>query len=121
VVIDLTDIVRQRLMDIVTQNPSMTADDIYFEGQTGLWCLVTVSNGNGKAIEYDFIESEDSWKRTDVAMDYFQAAMEPVNVRVIVPDRALADVVELIRDQGAEGVLVSSHSAMGLIPLPLTY
>lgn len=120
-VIDLQNIVRQRLMDITSLNPSLVVGETYFDGESGLWCLITISNGNGRAIEYDFIESEVSWKRTDVAVEYAQAAMEQVKVLVIVPDQVLADVLELVRDYGVEGVLVSDHSAMDLVPLPLAY
>jgi hypothetical protein len=120
-VIDLQNIVRQRLDVLTKLNPSMSTKDVYFVGESGLWCLVSISGSNGRIIEYDFIESENSWKRTGVAEGYALAASELVRVLVIVPDQALADVLELVRDHGAEGVLVSDYSAMELLPLPLAY
>jgi hypothetical protein len=120
-VIDLPNIVMQRLRDITKQNPSMKAEDIYFEGETGLWCLITISNGDGRTVEYDFIESEQSWNRTEVAVEYAQAAMEQARVLVIVPDEALPDVLELVKGYGADGVRVTDYRAMELVPFPLTY
>jgi hypothetical protein len=120
-VIDLQNIVKQRLMDIARMNPSMTAEETYFDGESGLWCLIAISGSDGRTIEYDFIESEDSWRRTDVAIEYSLAALEQVKVLVIVPDMALAGVLELVKDYGAEGIFVSDHSAMELVPLPLAY
>jgi hypothetical protein len=120
-VIDLMNIVDQRLGDITKQNPSMTAKELYFEGEDGLWCLISIVGGGGRAIEYDFIESDNSWKRADAVSDYAQAALGQVKVLVIVPDQVLVDVLFMVRDYDAQGVSVSDHSAMDLIPLPLTY
>ena len=120
-VTDLKNIVDQRLEDITKQNRSMTADELYFEGETGLWCLITILGSEGRAIEQDFLESEDSWKRKSALTEYLQSTLEQVKVMGIVPDRSLADVLILIRDNGIEGVLVSDYSATGLIPMPLTY
>ena len=120
-VIDLMNIVDQRLADITKLNPSMKVEEFYFEAETGLWCLITIQGNEGGTIEYEFIESEDSWKRTDVAAEYAQAALEQVKVMVIVPDQGLADVLMLVRNYDAEGVSVADYSFLGLIPLPLTY
>jgi hypothetical protein len=119
-VIDLMNIVDQRLEDILRLNPSMTADELYFQGEDGLWCLITIRGSGGRTIEYDFIESDDSWKRADSVSDYAQAALDQVKVLVIVPDQVLADVLLLVRDYDAQGVLVSDYGALDLIPLPLT-
>ena len=118
-VIDLMSIVDQRLEDITKQNHSMTVEEYYFGGETGLWCLITIRGSEGRTLEHDFIESTDSWKRADVAADYTQSALEKVRVVVIVPDLALPDVLLLVRDYGAEGVQVTDYTAMGLLPLPL--
>ncbi len=120
-VIDLPNIVHQRLRDITIQNLSMIAEELYFDGGSGLWCLITIRRGDGIIVEYDFIESEESWKRTDAVIEYAEAAMEKVRVLVIVPDQALANVLELVGDFRSGGILVSDFSAMELIPLPLTY
>jgi hypothetical protein len=120
-VIDLMNIVDQRLDDITKHNPSMKAEEFYFEGEVGLWCLITIHGSEGMAIEYDFIESDRSWKRSDALSEFAQAVLEQVKVVVIVPDQAMADVLKLVRDHNAQGVQVSDYGAMGLIPLPLTY
>jgi hypothetical protein len=120
-VIDLVNLVDQRLQDIIEQNPSISADEFYFTEETGLWCLITIIGSGGRAIEYDFIESETSWKRANARIEYFQVLLEQVKVMIIVPDQSLADVLLMVRDTDAEGLLVTDYSALGLIPLPLTY
>jgi hypothetical protein len=120
-VIDLVNLVDQRLQDIMEQNPSMSADEFYFTEETGLWCLITILGSEGRAIEYDFIESETSWKRANARIEYFQVLLEQVTVMIIVPDQSLADVLLMVRDTDTEGLLVTDYSAIGLIPLPLTY
>ena len=119
-VIDLVNIVDQRLKDITSQNPSLTVNDLYLRGE-GLWCLITIKGSGGKTIELDFIESDLSWKREEATEEYAQAALEQVNVVVIVPDQVVADVLLLVRGYDVQGVIVSDYSAMGLIPLPWTY
>jgi hypothetical protein len=120
-VIDLMNIVDQRLADITRQNPSMKVEEFYFEGETGIWCLITILGKDGNVLEHDFIESEESWKRTDVAAEYSQATLDRVKVIVIVPDQALAEVLTMVRDYDARGVSISDYSFLGLIPMPLTY
>jgi hypothetical protein len=120
-IVDLVGLVRQRIDDIMRQNHSMTANELYFQGENGLWSLITIQTSSGKAIEYDFIEGEESWKRPDAVLEYEQAAMENVKVVVIVPDEAIADVLILVRNYDDMGVRVTDYSAAGLIPLPLTF
>jgi hypothetical protein len=120
-VIDLVNLVDQRLQDITEQNPSLKADESYFTDEAGLWCLITIIGRDARVIEYDFIESETSWKRESARIEYFQVMLEQVKVMIIVPDRSLADVLLMVRDTDAEGLLVTDYSAMGLIPMPLTY
>jgi hypothetical protein len=120
-VIDLMSLVDQRLEDITKQNPSMSAEELYFEGDHGLWCLITIRSGQGRTIEHNFVEGEESWKRPDAVLEYNQAAMEMIKVIVIVPDTALPDVMALVRNYDGQDVVVTDYSAMGLIPLPLAY
>jgi hypothetical protein len=69
-VIDLVNIVNQRLNDITSQNPTLTVDEIYLRGETGLWGLITKIGIGGKTIELDIIESDISWKREQAAKGY---------------------------------------------------
>jgi hypothetical protein len=120
-VIDLVNIVDQRLKEITSQNPSLTVDGLYLRGETGLWGLITIKGSEGKTIELDFIESDLSYKRDGATEEYALAALDQVNVVVIVPDQVVAEVLLLVKGYDVQGVIVSDYSAMGLIPLPLTY
>jgi len=120
-VIDLVNIVEQRLADISRQNPSLSLEELYFTAETGLWCLITIRGGEGRMIEHDFIESEESWKRPDAVTEYAQAALDQTKVMVVVPDQALADVLLRVRNYDAEGVSVADYTLLGLTPMPLIY
>jgi hypothetical protein len=120
-IVDITHLVDQRLKDIKKQNPSMGAEDFYFEEEDAIWALVTILGSGDRPIEYDFIESEESWRRESALTEYFQAALDQVKVMVVVPDMSLADMLTLVKFSGLNGILVTDYSAMGLIPLPLTY
>jgi hypothetical protein len=119
---DLVGLVEQRLRDISKQNPSMTTKEFFFSSEEGLFCLITVMGSAGNEIEYNFIESETSWKRPEAVLEYNQATLDGLKVAVIVPDEALADVMILVKNyDDGRGVIVTDYSAMGLIPMPLTY
>jgi hypothetical protein len=120
-IVDLVGLVQQRIDDIMEQNHSMTANELYFSGENGLWSLISIQGSSGKIIEYDFIEGEESWKRTDAVLEYDQAAMENVKVVVIVPDNAIAEVLIQVRQYDGDFVKVTDYTAAGLIPLPLAY
>jgi hypothetical protein len=120
-VIDLVNIVEQRLADIARQNHSLSTEELYFAAEAGLWCLITIRGSEGRTIEHDFIESEESWKRPDAVTEYAQAALDQIKVMVVVPDQALPDVLLLVRNYDAEGVSVSDYTFLGLMPMPLIY
>ncbi len=120
-IIDLVNLVEQRLEDIREQNPILTASEFYFSGDSDLWSLITIQGRDGNVIQYEFIESETSWKRAEAVLEYNQASLEMVKVVVIVPDSVVADVLSLVRTFDGQGVLVSDYSAAGLIPRPLAY
>jgi hypothetical protein len=120
-IIDLIDLVEQRLRDISKQNPSMTTKELYFSSEEGMYCLITITGSAGNAIEYNFIESENSWKRPEAMLEYNQAALDRVKVIVIVPDDAFPDVVIMVKNYDGLEVIVTDYSAMELIPMPLTY
>ncbi len=120
-IIDLVNLVEQRLEDIREQNPALIVSEFYFSGETGLWSLITIQGREGDVIQYEFIESETSWKRAEAVLEYNQASLELVKVVVIVPDSVIADVLSLVRNFDGQGVLVSDYSAAGLIPRPLAY
>jgi hypothetical protein len=120
-VIDLVNIVEQRLADISEQNPSLSVEELYFVGEAGLWCLITIRGSEGRTIEEDFIEGEESWKRTSAVNEYAQASLDHIKVMVVVPDQTLAEVLLLVKNNDAEGVSVADYTLLGLMPMPLIY
>jgi hypothetical protein len=119
--IDLVGLVEQRIADISKQNPSMTATEFFFSSEEGLFGLITITGSAGNALEYNFIESETSWRRAEAVLQYNQASLEGIEVIVVVPDDALADVMILVKNYEGRDVVVTDYSAIGLTPMPLTY
>lgn len=120
-IIDLVDLVQQRISDISKQNPSMSTKELFFSSQEGMFGLITIIGAAGNVIEYDFIESETSWKRPEAVLEYNQALLEGVKVVVIAPDDVLADLTNLVKNYDGERAVVTDYRAAGLIPMPLTY
>jgi hypothetical protein len=120
-IIDLMNLVDQRIEDIQRENPSLKATEVYFESEEGLWALVNVQNSEGITIEYEFVESETSWKRPEAVLEYNQASLEMVKVVVIVPDEAMVDVMLQVKNYDGTDVVVKDYRELGLMPMPLAY
>jgi hypothetical protein len=115
--IDIMDIVDQRKAQIEEDYIDVRTEDTYFTGEMGAWCLLTIHDENtGEALEYDFIETGESWRRPDAILEYNEAAYEQVEVVVIVPDNSFDEVVVLVARAGYLGIIISDYSAMALSP-----
>lgn len=116
-VVDLKDIVDQRKAQIEELDAEARTEDTYFSGESGIWCLLTVWNDRFEELtEIEFIETAESWKRPDAVLEYNEAAVEEVDVLVIVPDGSFVNAAELITRAGDPGIAISDYSAIGLVP-----
>lgn len=117
--VDLMDLVDQRLEDMSDDDESIVAEERYFMSEFGPWGFIVVMDDEGEIIGFEFIESEESWRRPEAMLEYNAAADAEVEVLVIVPDEAFADVVEMIYRSGDPIITISDYSAMELITRPL--
>jgi hypothetical protein len=116
-VVDLKDIVDQRITQIKHDYADVWTEESYFSGKSGVWCLLTIlAKGSREVLEYEFIESADSWRRPDAVLEYNEAADEHVDAVVIVPDNSFEEVVELVTRAGNPEIIISDYSAMELLP-----
>ncbi len=116
-VVDIKDIVDQRKAQIEKDYVDARTEENYFSGEGGIWCLLTIQdNVSGEALEYDFIETAESWKRPDAILEYNEAVYEGVEVVVIVPDSSFEEAVALVTRAGYLGIVISDYSAMALSP-----
>lgn len=118
--VDLIDLVEQRMAQIAEDDPDSEAEATYFVGETGPWGFITVRDEEvGEVIGFEFVETGESWRRSDALAEYNEAASEEVEVVVIVPDEDLVEVAELVHEVGEPNVQVSDYAAMELVPMPL--
>jgi hypothetical protein len=116
-VVDLEDIVEQRNAQIEEDYADVRTDETYFFGESGVWCLlVLLGKGSGEVLEYEFIETAESWRRPDAVLEYNEAAYERVDVVIVVPDQSLEEVAELVTRAGNPEIIISDYSAMELVP-----
>lgn len=116
-VVDLKDIVDQRIVQIEEDYADVRTEETYFFGESGVWCLlVLLDKSSGKILEYEFIETAESWRRPDAVLEYNEAAYERVDVVIVVPDQSLEEVAELVTRAGNPEIIISDYSAMELVP-----
>lgn len=116
-VVDLVDLVDQRLAQLAEDNEEIRAEETYLVGDTGVWCLLALyDDASDDLIGFEFIETSESWKRPDAVLQYNEAVTEGFNVLVIVPDESFLEMSELLARGGDTNINISDYSAMELIP-----
>jgi hypothetical protein len=116
-VVDLIDLVDQRLAQLAEDDEDIRAEETYLVGDTGVWgLLVLYEDDSDELMGFEFIETAESWKRPDAVLQYNEAATEGFTVLVIVPDESFVEMSELLARAGDTSIGVSDYSAMELVP-----
>ncbi|MDW5562674.1 MAG: hypothetical protein SA339_05555 [Methanomassiliicoccus sp.] len=116
-VVDLIDLVDQRLAQFEADEEEIRTEETYLAGETGIWCLLSIfDDGTDELIGFEFIETAESWKRPDAILEYNETVTEGFNVLVIVPDDSFVEMNELLARAGDSTIMVSDYSAMELVP-----
>jgi hypothetical protein len=119
-VVDIVDIVDQRMAQIEEDDPDIRAEETYFTDDTGVWSLLTLYDDElEELLGFEFIETKESWRRPEAVLQYNEAAMEGFTVLVVVPDESFVEMSELLARAGDSSITISDYSAMDLIPLVL--
>jgi len=119
-VVDLVDLVDQRLAQLAEDDEDIRAEETYMVGDTGVWCLLALyEDTSDELIGFEFIETAESWKRPDAVLQYNETVTEGFNVLVIVPDETFLEMSELLARAGDTSINVSDYSAMELVPQAL--
>lgn len=100
---------------IQTENPgAMTKHDIE-ENEDTEWAVVTIEDESGGNLSIEVIESDTSWKRSDL-IDRYNELAEDVEIAVILPDEAFDEVASRLAKEGSPNIELLSYSDLGLIP-----
>ncbi len=115
--VDIMDLADQRLLQIRAEDPEAIVRDTYFEGESGVWCLITVESEID--LRYEFLESAESWRRPDAITNYNDAVIFAPEIYVIVPESVFTEVLDMVFRRGNPGILVTDYLALGIQPTPL--
>jgi hypothetical protein len=119
-VVDLIDLVDQRLAQLAKDDEDLHAEETYLVGDTGIWCFLSLyDDDSDELVGFEFIETEESWRRPDAVLQYNAAVTAGLSVLVVVPDRSLVEVSELLARAGDSSIEISDYSAMELVPRDL--
>lgn len=111
------DLVGQRMEDM-EEDEEVEAEATYFISDSGPWSFMVV-RADREIIGFEFIETENSWRRPEAIEEYNAAANSDLEVLVIVPDEAFVEATEMLYKSGGVGITISSYHAMELISRPL--
>lgn len=111
------DLVEQRMEDM-EEDEGVEAEATYFISDAGPWSFMIVQ-ADGEVLGFEFIETENSWRRPEAIEEYNAAVDSDLEVLVIVPDEALVEATEMIYRSGGVGITISSYHAMELSSRPL--
>ncbi len=117
--VDLTDLVDQRMEDMKEDDEGLSAEATFFMSESGPWGFIVVRDEMDELIGFEFVETEGSWRRPEAMLEYNAAADAELEVLVVVPDEAFAEVVGMVYRSGDPSITISDYSAMELITRPL--
>ncbi len=120
-VVDVENLVLQRVNRLKSDNPKIRVKDEIFPGVSGEWGLISVLGDDDRPESQEFIESETSWLRSEASSEYNRAAKGGHAVSIIVPDNVLNDIISEVERQGEGEITVCSYSSLGLFPRPMAY
>ncbi len=113
--VDLINLVEQRMEEM---EEGEEVEATYFISDSGPWSFMIV-RADDEVIGFEFIETENSWRRPEAIEEYNAAADSDLEVLVIVPDEAFVEATEMIYQSGGVGITISSYHAMELSSRPL--
>ena len=76
---------------------------------------MTIADESGDNMSIEVIESDTSWKRSDL-IDHYNELAEDVEVAVILPDEAFEEIAMRLAREGSPNIELLSYSDLGLIP-----
>jgi hypothetical protein len=113
--VEIERVMRSRAAMLMDANPDLVVEQAVEDGD---WGLLTLREG-GNLVGFEFLETEDSWKRPDALLQYFEASNDGYYVGVIVPEQDVDEVNEMLYSRGEEPVLILSYEGLGIIPFRL--
>ncbi len=112
---DVEEVTLQRIEMIQTENPDLSTKYDLEEDDRDEWCVITILDDNDRIMGYEFVETSESWKRTDALDQYNEMAKEGHRVAVVVPDKVFEKVADMLDDDGDPNVELFSYADLGVV------
>ncbi len=113
--VEIQRMIRSRVTMLTNANPDLSIEDELIDGS---WGLLTLRE-RGHLVGFEFLETEDSWKRPDAVIQYYEASDDGYYVGVVVPEEYYDDVIERVYTMGELPVVILTYEELGVAPLQL--
>jgi len=105
--------IRSRVAMLTSSNPDLAIEDDLIDGS---WGLLTLRE-RGHLVGFEFLESDESWKRPDAVIQYFEASDDGYYVGIVVPEANYDDITERVFTMGELPVVILTYEDLGVAPL----
>jgi hypothetical protein len=110
---EINSMIRSRVAMLTADNPDLSIeDDVVDSG----WGLLTIRE-RGNLVGFEFLETERSWRRPNALLQYAEASNDDFYVGVLVPQKCLELVTDLVRSGGEVTLVLNSYEELGVAPL----
>jgi hypothetical protein len=114
--VEIQRMIRSRVAMLTNANPDLSIEDDLIDGS---WGLLTLRE-RGHLVGFEFLETEESWKRPDAVIQYYEASDDGYYVGVVVPEEDYDEVTERVYTMGELPVVILTYEDLGVAPLQLS-
>ncbi|MDW5562836.1 MAG: hypothetical protein SA339_06375 [Methanomassiliicoccus sp.] len=113
--VDIQRMIRSRVAMLTNANPDLSIEDDLIDG---VWGLLTLRE-RGHLVGFEFLETEESWRRPDAVIQYFEASDDGYYVGVVVPEDDYDEITERVYTMGELPVMILTYEGLGVAPMQL--
>ena len=110
---EIHSMIRSRVAMLTADNPDLSIED---DVEDGGWGLLTIRE-RGNLVGFEFLETEGSWRRPTALLQYVEASNDGFYVGVLVPQRCLELVTDLVRSGGEGTLVLNTYEELGVAPM----
>jgi hypothetical protein len=113
--VDIIELTKRRVFSLRRKHRDISIDYVVKYGPFGNWAIILYAEYDFSLTGFEFIESGNSWKRSDAVGEYNALVDDGYCVVVYVPDEVRGKVAMKIKDQnGRENIRLRSIESISL-------